>query len=101
MTEHGYVRSATPLHDVEHEPDRDGVYHHTCSHDIRLPLPNYAGVNVEAFDAHSVIVALSASNSNEGPPSVNIVGTLEEFVHQLKTYARLQAQQQEKVVEQK
>lgn len=77
------------------------LYRHIHCHDSRLPPPDYARVSTEAFKAHSVIAASPASSSDDGPTSADMAGTSKEFAHQLEAYARLQAQRQEELSEQK
>lgn len=45
----------------------------TLSHASNLLQPNYDRVNVEAFEAHSAIVASIASSSDEGHALVNMI----------------------------
>lgn len=87
MTGHGRIHSVVLRYDIEPEPERDVVYHHTHSQNNWLSLPKYARVNFEAFESHSSIIESSTSRSDEGPVSVNMEGISKVLTHQLEAYA--------------
>lgn len=101
MTGCGRTQLSAPHYDsFKYEPEHDGVYDHIHSHTNQVFPVDYDQVNAEVFgpsEHHSTITESSASNSDEGPPSVNMAGTSEELARQLEAYTRLQAQQQEEL----